>query len=60
MCCQLGRTSATYDIGIFDKDTLAARGHWVHVYVDPATGRPAPMAPLVRDALTTLAVDHLE
>ena len=55
---KLGSSSATYDIGIFgdnDSNVLAARGHWVHVYVDSETGRPTPIAPVVRELLATLA-----
>jgi acyl-CoA thioester hydrolase len=49
---QLGRSSVRYEIGLFadDAPTSAAAGHFVHVYVDRATRRPAPLP----DALKAL------
>lgn len=40
-----GRSSVRYDIGIFAQSEAltAARGHFVHVYVDRATRRPVPL-----------------
>ncbi|MFE5703439.1 acyl-CoA thioesterase [Rhodococcus koreensis] len=45
---RLGRTSVTYDLGLFRADapktaSVAARGRWVHVYVDRDTRRPLPI-----------------
>jgi acyl-CoA thioester hydrolase len=45
---RLGRTSVTYDLGLFRAElpgtaTIAARGRWVHVYVDRDTRRPVPI-----------------
>ncbi|GGL13932.1 acyl-CoA thioesterase [Nocardia jinanensis] len=45
---RLGRTSVTYDLGLFTAGTpatatVAARGRWVHVYVDRGTRRPVPI-----------------
>ena len=59
---KLGNSSATYDIGLFadGDDALAARGHWVHVYVDEQTGRPAPIAAEVRQVLDTLTLPGAE
>lgn len=42
---RLGRTSIIYDLGIFpaelpETSAIAARGRWVHVYVDRETRRP--------------------
>ncbi|WP_085998538.1 acyl-CoA thioesterase [Nocardia vinacea] len=42
---RLGRTSVTYDLGIFpaempERTAVAAQGRWVHVYVDRGTRRP--------------------
>jgi acyl-CoA thioester hydrolase len=51
---QLGKSSVRYEIGIFKKDQLCAIGHFVHVFVDRATRRPAPMPDRVRNALTRL------
>lgn len=45
----LGSSSVRYEIGIFGPgaQNAAAQGHFVHVYVDRATRRPAPLpAPL--------------
>jgi len=45
---RLGRTSVTYDLGLFpaglpETAAVAARGRWVHVYVDRDTRRPVPI-----------------
>jgi len=47
----LGSSSVRYEIGLFaaDQDACAACGHFVHVYVDRATRRPATLpAPLIQ------------
>jgi acyl-CoA thioester hydrolase len=47
---RVGRTSVRYEIGLFAQDDphAAAQGHFVHVYVDRASRRPAPLpAPLM-------------
>lgn len=43
----VGSASVRYEIGLFagDEPLCAARGHFVHVYVDRATRRPAPALP---------------
>ena len=43
----IGRSSVRYEIGIFaaGAPTTAARGHFVHVYVDRATRRPVSLPP---------------
>jgi acyl-CoA thioester hydrolase len=53
---RLGTTSVTYEIGIFRQgdDEPAAAGRFVHVWVDRATGRPAPIPPRIRTALVAL------
>ncbi len=53
---RLGATSVTYEIGIFrqGEDEPAATGHFVHVWVDRATQRPAPIPPRIRAALLPL------
>jgi acyl-CoA thioester hydrolase len=50
---RLGNSSVRYEIGIFrnGEDTAAAQGHFVHVYVDRATRRPAPLTADLRAAL---------
>ncbi|AKJ28728.1 acyl-CoA thioesterase [Caldimonas brevitalea] len=47
----LGSSSVRYEVGLFaqGEDQCAARGHFVHVYVDRESRRPAPLpAPLLR------------
>jgi len=53
---KLGNRAVTYGIGIFAGDTLAASGHFVHVFVDRATRTPTPIPATLRAALETLAV----
>ncbi|CAO4155874.1 hypothetical protein LPLAFNJD_LOCUS4555 [Methylorubrum aminovorans] len=55
----LGRTSVRYEIAIFrdDDGEAAAQGHFVHVYVDRETSRPAPLPERLRAVLTELAAD---
>jgi acyl-CoA thioester hydrolase len=54
---RVGRSSVTYDLGLFEATTgpeaspIAARGHWVHVYVDRKTRRPVPIPPPIRRLL---------
>jgi len=52
----LGKSSVRYELGIFrnDADECAALGQFVHVYVDRATNRPAPIPDAVRAVLATL------
>jgi acyl-CoA thioester hydrolase len=53
---RLGTSSVTYEIGIFRSgdDDAAATGRFVHVWVDRATQRPAPIPPGIRAALEAL------
>jgi acyl-CoA thioester hydrolase len=50
---RLGTSSVRYEIGIFrnDDDESSAHGHFVHVYVDRAAGRPRPIPEAMRAAL---------
>lgn len=50
---RLGTSSVTYSIGIFKAGAplAAAVGRFVHVNVDRATHRPAPLAPAMRAVL---------
>ncbi len=51
----LGSSSVRYELGIFgDGDATAAKGHFVHVYVDKATRRPVPLPPALKTVLETL------
>jgi acyl-CoA thioester hydrolase len=47
---RIGGSSVRYEIGLFAEgdEMSAARGHFIHAYVDRATRRPAPLP----DALT--------
>ena len=68
----LGKSSVTYDVGFFaaaaassdDEDSashpsneLRAEGKFVHVYVNPETGRPNPIPDFVRSTLKELMVE---
>ena len=52
----LGRSSVRYRIGIFKEGAAraAAQGHFVHVYVDRITRRPAEIPSETRKALSEL------
>lgn len=54
---RIGNSSVTYEIAIFreDDEDAAAEGHFVHVYVDRETRRPAPLDPALRALLETVA-----
>jgi acyl-CoA thioester hydrolase len=53
----VGRSSVRYEIGIFvrGEDEASAQGWFVHVFIDRATRRPAPIPPRIREALQQLA-----
>jgi acyl-CoA thioester hydrolase len=53
-----GSSSVRYEIGIFaaGEPLCAARGHFIHVYVDRATRRPATLPPALLKALKELTV----
>ncbi|MGY6568222.1 MAG: acyl-CoA thioesterase [Salinarimonas sp.] len=55
---RLGRSSVTYRIGVFRRDApqAAAQGHFVHVYVNRTSGRPAPIPDATRAALEKLQI----
>ena len=55
---KLGNSSVRYEIGLFrgDEEAASAVGFFVHVYVDPETRRPRPLADAMRAFLETLAV----
>jgi acyl-CoA thioester hydrolase len=52
---KLGTSSVRYAIGIFHGQVLCAQGSFVHVFVDRATRRPAPIPPPIREALARIA-----
>lgn len=53
---RVGTSSVRYEIGLFADaaPTCAAAGHFVHVYVDRATRRPAGLPDALRAALAPL------
>jgi acyl-CoA thioester hydrolase len=62
---RLGRTSVTYRLGVFpageelgddEPQTIAALGHWVHVYVDRSSRKPEPIPEAIRSLLSTASV----
>lgn len=52
----LGKSSVRYDIGLFseNRDAVAAAGEFVHVFVDRAGRKPAPIPEAIRGALEQL------
>lgn len=54
---RLGASSVRYEVGLFRNDDAlaAAQGHFVHVYVDRATRRPAALPEKLREVLAALA-----
>jgi acyl-CoA thioester hydrolase len=52
----VGGSSVRYEIGLFAADAAlcAARGHFVHVYVDRATRRPEPLSEALLQVLQPL------
>jgi acyl-CoA thioester hydrolase len=54
---ELGTSSVRYEVGIFRNADAraAAQGHFVHVYVERASGRPTPLPANLRAALVPLA-----
>lgn len=52
----VGGSSVRYEIGLFAEgaDLCAARGHFVHVYVDRQSGRPAALPAALQQALQGL------
>ncbi|WP_320672562.1 acyl-CoA thioesterase [Patulibacter defluvii] len=54
---RLGRTSATYELGLFDEaGALVAEGSFTHVFVDRESRRPVPIPDGLRGALGRLVV----
>ena len=52
----IGRSSVRYEVGLFaqGQELSAARGHFVHVYVDRQTRRPVPLPAALKTFLETL------
>ncbi len=55
---RIGNSSVRYELAIFrqGEDAPAAEGHFVHVYVDRKTRRPAALPAALRTALEKIAV----
>ena len=55
---KLGNSSVRYEIGIFQEGAAeaAAMGHFVHVFVDRATGKTAPIPDAIRSALERIKI----
>lgn len=53
---RLGSSSVRYEIGLFAQgaEVTAAKGHFVHVYVDRVTRRPVALAPQLKTVLERL------
>ena len=54
---RLGNSSVRYEVGLFAQGAplSAARGHFIHVYVDRATRRPTPLPQSLKTVLEKLA-----
>jgi acyl-CoA thioester hydrolase len=54
---RIGTSSVRYEVGLFrnDEPLAAAEGHFIHVYVMRATGKPTPLPGDLRAALEALA-----
>ena len=54
----VGTSSVRYEVGLFpgrdDRQACAAKGHFIHVYVDRQTRRPVPLPPELISVLETL------
>lgn len=52
----VGRSSVRYEVGLFAQGAplTAAKGHFVHVYVDRATRRPAVLPEKLKSVLDSL------
>ena len=53
---RLGHSSVRYEVALFaqDQDMCAARGHFVHVYVDRVSRRPVSLPDPLKQLLETL------
>jgi acyl-CoA thioester hydrolase len=53
---KLGNSSVRYEVGIFreDEESAAAQGHFVHVYVDRESRRPASIPDDMRKLLQSI------
>jgi acyl-CoA thioester hydrolase len=53
---RIGSSSVRYEVGLFlqGEPLTAAKGHFIHVYVDRASRRPAPLPPALQQVLQEL------
>ncbi len=53
---RIGGSSVRYEVGLFAEGApvTAARGHFIHVYVDRETRRPVPLPEKLKAVLETL------
>ena len=53
---RLGNSSVRFEVGLFAQDAplTAAKGHFIHVYVDRATRRPNPLPEPLKTVLEKL------
>ena len=53
---RLGSSSVRYEVGLFAQDAplTAAKGHFIHVYVDKQSRRPVPLPFNLKTVLETL------
>jgi acyl-CoA thioester hydrolase len=53
---RIGRSSVRYEVGLFvqGEAVTAAKGHFIHVYVDRATRRPTDLPPQLKTVLEAL------
>lgn len=55
---RIGTSSVRYGLAAFANGSAAASagGHFVHVFIDPASKRPVPIAPPVRAHLASISI----
>jgi len=53
---RIGTSSVRYEVGLFaqGEELTAAKGHFIHVYVDRESRRPAPLPERLRSVLEAL------
>ncbi len=54
---RLGESSVRYEVGLFAQDAqlTAAKGHFIHVYVDRKSRRPLPLPARLKSVLEQLS-----
>ena len=59
---RLGESSVRYEVGLFARgeEFTAAKGHFIHVYVDKVTRRPVLLPPPLKTVLEKLRNDRHE